>query len=66
MKHMKKRTGIIAIILILAIITFLGWYTSGIIKGTLKRNSKGLKLGLDLAGGVSITYEAQGKKPTSQ
>lgn len=66
MKRMKKRTGILAIAIIAAIIVFLGWYSFGVIKNTIKGNKKGLKLGLDLAGGVSITYQADKAHPSKQ
>ncbi|MFN2938268.1 protein translocase subunit SecD [Lachnospiraceae bacterium YH-ros2226] len=63
---MKKKTGILALVLIAAIIVFLGWYSFGVIKNTIKGNKKGLKLGLDLAGGVSITYQADKEHPSKQ
>lgn len=66
MKRMKKKTGILALVLIAAIIVFLGWYSFGVIKNTIKGNKKGLKLGLDLAGGVSITYQADKEHPSKQ
>lgn len=66
MKRMKKKTGILALVLIAVIIVFLGWYSFGVIKNTIKGNKKGLKLGLDLAGGVSITYQADKEHPSKQ
>lgn len=66
MKRMKKKTGIAVLVILAAIIVFLGWYTLGVVRNTIKGNSKGLKLGLDLAGGVSITYEADEKNPSKQ
>ncbi len=66
MKRMKKGTGIVALIACLAIIALLGYYVFGIITATLKGNGEGLKLGLDLAGGVSITYEAESKTPSDK
>ena len=59
MKSMKKGQGIVALIAMVVLIGLLGWYSFGIVSNTIKGNGKGLKLGLDLAGGVSITYEAQ-------
>ena len=49
MKRMKKKTGILALVLIAVIIVFLGWYSFGVIKNTIKGNKKGLKLGLHQA-----------------
>ncbi len=44
----------------------LGYYSYGIVKGTAaKDNEKGIKLGLDLAGGVSITYQVKGDETPS-
>ena len=65
MKSMKKGQGIVALIAMVVLIGLLGWYSFGIVSNTIKGNGKGLKLGLDLAGGVSITYEAQGDKAPS-
>ena len=43
-----------------------GYYSYGIVKGTAaKDNDKGVKLGLDLAGGVSITYQVKGDETPS-
>lgn len=66
MKRMKKKTGILVLVILAVIIGFLGWYTSGVLTNTIKGNQKGLKLGLDLAGGVSITYEADKAHPSTQ
>jgi len=63
---MKKKTGILVLVILAVIIGFLGWYTSGVLTNTIKGNQKGLKLGLDLAGGVSITYEADKAHPSTQ
>ena len=49
------------------IVAALAYYSYGIIKGTVaKDNEAGVKLGLDLSGGVSITYEAVGDTPSSE
>jgi SecD/SecF fusion protein len=64
MKQMKKKQGVIALVLMLAAIIFFGWYTAGILKRTVKGKKDSIKLGLDLAGGASITYKVVGKTPT--
>lgn len=56
-------------ILLLALLVLLGagYYGIRIVQGTTgntKYEKDGINLGLDLAGGVSITYEVVGKKPT--
>lgn len=68
MKRMKKSTAIVWLVILLAILVTLGYFCVGVISGTTKngKSDDGLKLGLDLAGGVSITYEAEGKTPTSE
>ena len=56
-------------ILLLALLVIIGagYYGARIVQGTTgneKYEKEGLNLGLDLAGGVSITYEVVGKTPT--
>ncbi len=54
---MKKKRAIVVFVILLACVASLGYYTYGVLRGTLDKNSEtGIKLGLDLAGGVSITY----------
>ncbi len=60
MKRMKKWQGILSLIVIVAIIGLLGWYATEVISATADGGEDSLKLGLDLAGGVSVTYEATG------
>ncbi len=60
MKRMKKWQGFLSLILVVGIIAGLGFYAATIIGATNKGGDDSLKLGLDLAGGVSVTYEAQG------
>ena len=60
MKRMKKWQGILSLVIIVAIIAGLGFYATTIINGTKDQSDDSLKLGLDLAGGVSITYQAVG------
>lgn len=66
---MKKRTAVIVLILMLAVIAGLGYLDYPIIRDTVNTPGQGqsIKLGLDLAGGVSITYQAVGEEdPSSQ
>lgn len=58
---MKKNKAVAVFIIFIAILLLLGYYSYGIVKGTVDKNSEtGIKLGLDLAGGVSITYDVAG------
>ncbi len=66
MKNMKKSTGIVVLIAFLAILSLLGYYSYTVITSTLKGSGNNIKLGLDLAGGVSITYEVVGENPTDE
>ena len=65
MKKWSKKQGIAVFVFFLAIVCALGYYTITIIK-TDDKSGRDLKLGLDLAGGVSITYEAVGDTPTEE
>lgn len=60
MKRMKKWQGFLSLILVVGIIAGLGYYAATIIGATNKGGDDSLKLGLDLAGGVSVTYQAEG------
>ena len=56
---MKKNKGIV-VLLLTAIITVFLCYTAGIGLGpTGTGSAKNIKTGLDLSGGVSITYQAE-------
>ncbi len=66
MKRLKKGQGIAWLVAFVAILGLLGYYAFTVITGTIKENDDSLKLGLDLDGGVSITYEAVGDKPTDE
>lgn len=58
---MKKNKAVAVFIIFIAIVLLLGYYSYGIVKGTAGKDSEtGIKLGLDLAGGVSITYQIAG------
>ena len=58
---MKKSKGIIILLLILAILCGLGYYAADVAKATNTKED-GITLGLDLSGGVSITYEIADEK----
>ena len=55
-------------VIFLVIIVLLGYVSLGVLKGTMhKDREEGVKLGLDLAGGVSITYQvASEEDPTKE
>ena len=55
MKIMKKKNGIITWILTLGILAGLCYYSATIISSTGVGEDRSISLGLDLAGGVSIT-----------
>ena len=67
---MKKSKGVAIIAIILACLIGLGYYTSTIMSATStsqkktdnKTEAEGIKLGLDLSGGVSITYRIKDRK----
>lgn len=61
---MKKNKGIISLILV-SLLTILLGFTSVVGLGSKHTGAaKNIKLGLDLEGGVSITYQAKGKTPS--
>ena len=63
---MKKKKGVVVFLVMVIAMLLLGYYSYGIVKGTAaKDNEKGIKLGLDLAGGVSITYQVKGDETPS-
>lgn len=63
---MKKNRAVATLIVILAALVLIGWYASSIVRSTLDETDGGLRLGLDLAGGVSITYQAEGNPTTDE
>ncbi len=57
----KRAKSCVVFIVFLAIVCLLGYYSLGILRATRAKDSdKGIMLGLDLAGGVSITYQVSG------
>lgn len=62
---MKKNKGIVVILLILALVVGLGVYCVDILNATNAKKDNGLILGLDLSGGVSITYKIVNENPSA-
>ena len=64
---MKKSSAVIVLVLMIAAIIGLGYVDYAIVRDTMNIPGKGesIKLGLDLAGGVSITYQATGEEDPS-
>ena len=63
---MKKKRGVIVLVLTVILTAFL-CYTAGVGFGpTGTGAAKNINTGLDLSGGVSITYEAKDKKPSKE
>ena len=63
---MKKRKGILSLIAIVALMALLGVTTTiGLGKGH-SGAAKNINLGLDLEGGVSITYQVKGDTPSDK
>ncbi|MCI8327754.1 MAG: protein translocase subunit SecD [Lachnospiraceae bacterium] len=63
---MKKNKAIVTLILALAILAGLCYYSVTIISSTGVGEDRSISLGLDLAGGVSITYQVVGDEPTDE
>lgn len=63
---MKKSKAMGILVLILAILAGMTWYAGTIISTVGVGENRNIKLGLDLAGGVSITYEAVEDKPSAE
>lgn len=64
---MKKKSGLAVFIVFLAIVAALAYYSVGILGGTIaKDKDAGVKLGLDLSGGVSITYQTVEEDPSTE
>lgn len=63
---MKKSRGVINLILTVAVICLLGFTSVVGFGATGSGAAKNIKLGLDLAGGVSITYQVKNENPTDE
>ena len=66
MKNMKKGQAIAWLIAFVLLTAILIYEASLILSSTGKGADQNIKLGLDLAGGVSITYEVEGDTPTEE
>ncbi len=62
---MKKNKGILVIAIILALVLGLGFYCISSLNATTSKKGDGLILGLDLSGGVSITYKIINENPSA-
>ena len=63
---MKKNKGIISLILAVVLIALMGFTVTVGFGRTGTGAMKNIKLGLDLAGGVSITYQVKDKNPSDE
>ncbi len=63
---MKKRKSIVILALILAALVGLGYYATIILSSTGVGENMSIPLGLDLSGGVSITYQVVDKNPSAE
>ena len=61
---MRKNKGIVVFILILALMIGLGVYAVDILMETNSKGKNSIMLGLDLSGGVSITYQIMTENPS--
>ena len=67
MKRMKKVQGIAWLVVLLACIVGFGYLAFNIVTATVSdKDDYDIRLGLDLAGGVSITYQVVGDKPSTE
>ena len=63
---MNKKKGIISLLLMAVVIIFLGFTTAVGFGKTGTGAMRNIKLGLDLAGGVSITYQVEDENPKAE
>lgn len=61
---MRKNKAIVIILLILSLLIGLGVYTQDVLRSTTTKGDNSIILGLDLSGGVSITYQIMTENPT--
>lgn len=67
MKRMKKGQGIAWLVVLLACIVGFGYLAFNIVTATVSdKDDYDIRLGLDLAGGVSVTYQVVGDKPSTE
>lgn len=63
---MKKKQGIFVLVLTVIVIGFLAFTTAVGFGSTGTGAARNIKTGLDLSGGVSITYKAKGDEPSQE
>ena len=63
---MKKNKSVAILAVVLAVVVLLCYYASIILSSTGKGEDKNISLGLDLAGGVSITYQVVTEDATAE
>ena len=63
---MKKKQGVLVLILTVVLIGLLAFTTAVGFGPTGTGSAKNIKTGLDLSGGVSITYQAKGDDPSQE
>ncbi len=61
---MRKNKAIAIILAIIVLLAGVGAYGANVLKETTSKGDKSIILGLDLSGGVSITYQIMTKNPT--
>lgn len=67
MKRLKKGQGIAWLVVLLACIVGFGYLAFNIVTATVSdKDDYDIRLGLDLAGGVSITYQVVGDTPSTE
>ena len=63
---MKRSKGVAILVAVALVLAGLSYWASIILSSTGVGEDKNIKLGLDLAGGVSITYQVVSDNPTSE
>lgn len=63
---MKKSRGILSLVVTAALIALLAFTTTAGFGRSHTGSARNIKLGLDLAGGVSITYKVKDKNPSAE
>lgn len=63
---MKKSRAVVVIVLVLACLLGLGYSATKVVSATAKKSDDSMKLGLDLSGGVSITYQIVNDNPSEK
>lgn len=67
MKRLKKGQGVAWLVVLLACIVGFGYLAFNIVTATVSdKDDYDIRLGLDLAGGVSITYQVVGDTPSTE